>query len=96
MVVDMSYRLGWIDSSSVKQVNDILLRAKLPIAPPKTMTVEMFKSVGAPKTPAGTLGAAAPTCTPQQRPHAALVAPHSSRASTVTKPAKKGEHKRNK
>ncbi|XP_022740253.1 3-dehydroquinate synthase, chloroplastic-like [Durio zibethinus] len=45
MAVDMSYRLGWIDSSIVKRVNDILLRAKLPTAPPETMTVEMFKSV---------------------------------------------------
>ncbi|KAE8703829.1 3-dehydroquinate synthase [Hibiscus syriacus] len=45
MAVDMSHRLGWIDSSIVKRVNDILLRAKLPTAPPDTMTVEMFKSV---------------------------------------------------
>ncbi|KAB2057691.1 hypothetical protein ES319_A11G184700v1 [Gossypium barbadense] len=45
MAVDMSYRLGWIDSSIVKRVDDILLRAKLPTAPPETMTVEMFKSV---------------------------------------------------
>ncbi|KAH1081990.1 hypothetical protein J1N35_021751 [Gossypium stocksii] len=45
MAVDMSYRLGWIDSSIVKRVDDILLRAKLPISPPETMTVEMFKSV---------------------------------------------------
>ncbi|KAK8517675.1 hypothetical protein V6N13_127833 [Hibiscus sabdariffa] len=45
MAVDMSYRLGWIDSSIVKRVNDILLRAKLPTTPPETMTVEMFKSV---------------------------------------------------
>ncbi|KAG8474564.1 hypothetical protein CXB51_031352 [Gossypium anomalum] len=45
MAVDMSYRLGWIDSSIVKRVNDILQRAKLPTDPPETMTVEMFKSV---------------------------------------------------
>ncbi|KAK8327588.1 hypothetical protein V6Z12_A11G192400 [Gossypium hirsutum] len=45
MAVDMSYRLGWIDSSIVKRVDDILLRTKLPTAPPETMTVEMFKSV---------------------------------------------------
>ncbi|MBA0861396.1 hypothetical protein Goshw_027481 [Gossypium schwendimanii] len=45
MAVDMSYRLGWIDSSIVKRVDDILLRAKLPAASPETMTVEMFKSV---------------------------------------------------
>ncbi|XVE87457.1 hypothetical protein DITRI_Ditri18aG0119000 [Diplodiscus trichospermus] len=45
MAVDMSYRLGWIDSSIVKRVKDILLQAKLPVVPPETMTVEMFKSV---------------------------------------------------
>ncbi|XVF62209.1 hypothetical protein PTKIN_Ptkin08bG0199000 [Pterospermum kingtungense] len=45
MAVDMSYRLGWIDSTIVKRVKDILLRAKLPTVPPETMTVEMFKSV---------------------------------------------------
>lgn len=46
MAVDMSYRLGWIDDSIVKRVHDILVEAKLPIAPPPgTMTVEMFKSV---------------------------------------------------
>ncbi|TYG45767.1 hypothetical protein ES288_D11G201200v1 [Gossypium darwinii] len=45
MAVDMSYRLGWIDSSIVKRVDDILPRAKLPTASPETMTVEMFKSV---------------------------------------------------
>ncbi|MBA0587279.1 hypothetical protein Gorai_000411, partial [Gossypium raimondii] len=41
----MSYHLGWVDSSIVKQVNSILLIYKLPIAPPKTMTMEMFKFV---------------------------------------------------
>ncbi|KAA3474491.1 3-dehydroquinate synthase, chloroplastic [Gossypium australe] len=51
MAVDMSYRLGWIDSSIVKRVDDILLRAKLPTAPPETMTVEMFKSVMAVRAP---------------------------------------------
>ncbi|XVF15947.1 hypothetical protein REPUB_Repub09cG0199800 [Reevesia pubescens] len=45
MAVDMSYRLGWIDSSIVKRVNDILLQAKLPTTPPETVTVDMFKSV---------------------------------------------------
>ncbi|KAA3477500.1 3-dehydroquinate synthase, chloroplastic [Gossypium australe] len=42
MAVDMSYRLGWIDSSIVKRVNDILQRATLPTAPPETMTVEIL------------------------------------------------------
>ncbi|WCJ32658.1 3-dehydroquinate synthase putative [Euphorbia peplus] len=45
MAVDMSYRLGWIDDSIVKRVDAILKHAKLPTAPPGTMTVEMFKSV---------------------------------------------------
>ncbi|XP_057965312.1 3-dehydroquinate synthase, chloroplastic [Malania oleifera] len=45
MAVDMSYRLGWIDDSIVKRVDNILQRAKLPTAPPGTMTVDMFKSV---------------------------------------------------
>lgn len=45
MAVDMSYRLGWIDDSIVKRVRSILEEAKLPISPPETMTVEMFKSV---------------------------------------------------
>ncbi|XWS29180.1 hypothetical protein CRYUN_Cryun24cG0006400 [Craigia yunnanensis] len=54
MAVDMSYRLGWIDSSIVKRVNDILLQAKLPSVPPETMTVEMFKSVMAVREPSFT------------------------------------------
>ncbi|KAK4760821.1 hypothetical protein SAY87_005714 [Trapa incisa] len=45
MAVDMSYRLGWIDESIVVRVQNILKQAKLPTAPPETMTVEMFKSV---------------------------------------------------
>jgi 3-dehydroquinate synthase len=45
MAVDMSYRLGWIDDLLVKRVLNILQQAKLPTAPPDTITVEMFKSV---------------------------------------------------
>ena len=45
MAVDMSYRLGWIDESIVKRAHNIIQQAKLPTAPPETMTVEMFKSV---------------------------------------------------
>uniref|UniRef100_A0A6N2NAC1 3-dehydroquinate synthase, chloroplastic n=1 Tax=Salix viminalis TaxID=40686 RepID=A0A6N2NAC1_SALVM len=45
MAVDMSYRLGWIDDQLVKRIHNILQQAKLPTAPPDTMTVEMFKSV---------------------------------------------------
>lgn len=45
MAVDVSYRLGWIDETLVKRVLKILQQAKLPTAPPETMTVDMFKSV---------------------------------------------------
>lgn len=45
MAIDMSYRLGWIDESIMKRASNILKQAKLPTAPPDTMTVEMFKSV---------------------------------------------------
>ncbi|PSS36565.1 3-dehydroquinate synthase [Actinidia chinensis var. chinensis] len=45
MAVAMSYHLGWIDESIVKRVDNILQQAKLPTAPPETMTIEMFKSV---------------------------------------------------
>ncbi|KAK4412609.1 3-dehydroquinate synthase, chloroplastic [Sesamum alatum] len=44
MAAEMSYRLGWIDGSIVNRLKNILRRAKLPITPPPTMTVEMFKS----------------------------------------------------
>ena len=45
MAVDMSYRLGWIDDTIVSRVLAILKQAKLPTAPPDSMTVEMFKSI---------------------------------------------------
>lgn len=45
MAVDMSHRLGWIDESLVGRVHNILKKARLPIAPPESMTVEMFKSI---------------------------------------------------
>ncbi|KAK6125947.1 hypothetical protein DH2020_040255 [Rehmannia glutinosa] len=45
MAVDMSHRLGWIDDSLVQRVHTILQQAKLPTAPPETMTLDMFKSV---------------------------------------------------
>ncbi|VFQ99071.1 unnamed protein product [Cuscuta campestris] len=45
MAVDMSRRLGWIDDSIVQRVGHILQQAKLPTAPPKTMTVEKFQSI---------------------------------------------------
>lgn len=45
MAVDMSHRLGWIDESLVKRANNIIKQFKLPIAPPESVTVEMFRSV---------------------------------------------------
>lgn len=45
MAVNMSYRLGWIDDTIVSRVLAILKQAKLPTAPPESMTVEMFKSI---------------------------------------------------
>lgn len=45
MAVDLSHRLGWIDESLVGRVHNILKQARLPIAPPESMTVEMFKSI---------------------------------------------------
>lgn len=45
MAVDMSYRLGWIDESIVRRVNDILKQANLPTAPPEIVTMDVFKSV---------------------------------------------------
>lgn len=45
MAVDLSRRLGWIDESLVGRVHSILKQAKLPTAPPESMTVEMFKSI---------------------------------------------------
>lgn len=45
MAVDMSYRLGWIDDTIVSRVLAILKQAKLPTAPPESVTVEMFKSI---------------------------------------------------
>ncbi|PKA55667.1 3-dehydroquinate synthase [Apostasia shenzhenica] len=44
MVADMSYRLGWVDSSIVERVLNIIQKANLPTAPPQMMTVELFKS----------------------------------------------------
>ncbi|XP_068334215.1 3-dehydroquinate synthase, chloroplastic [Pyrus communis] len=45
MAVDMSYRLGWIDDALVKRTTNILKQAKLPVAPPESVTIETFISV---------------------------------------------------
>ena len=45
MAVDLSLRLGWIDESLAGRVHSILKQAKLPTAPPESMTVKMFKSI---------------------------------------------------
>lgn len=36
---------GWIDSSLVERVRNLLLRAKQPVAPPKGMTEQQFKDL---------------------------------------------------
>lgn len=45
MAADMSLRLGWIDAHLQQRVIDIFQRARLPIAPPKTVGVATFKSL---------------------------------------------------
>lgn len=45
MAVDLSHRLGWIDESLVGRVHSITKQARLPTAPPESMTLEMFKSI---------------------------------------------------
>ncbi|CAL1382263.1 unnamed protein product [Linum trigynum] len=45
MAADLSYRLGWIDDSLVKRVRNILEQSRLPVAPPESITMEMFRSI---------------------------------------------------
>ncbi len=45
MAVDLSVRLGWIDSSVAVRTKDLLVRAGLPITSPKDMTPEDFLSL---------------------------------------------------
>jgi len=42
MATEMSKRLGWLKSSEVQQVRDLLLQANLPVTPPSTMSAENF------------------------------------------------------
>jgi 3-dehydroquinate synthase len=42
MAADFSARLGYLSAANVVQLRDLLLRAKLPIAPPADMSVEQF------------------------------------------------------
>jgi len=42
MAAKMSYRLGWMDEAQLGRVDAALLAAKLPIAPPDSMTAEEF------------------------------------------------------
>ncbi|MCO5581621.1 hypothetical protein L7F22_035510 [Adiantum nelumboides] len=44
MAADMCVRLGWIDETLQSRVLSLLKRAKLPTAPPKHLTKEMFRS----------------------------------------------------
>jgi len=45
MAVDLSVRLGWIDSSVATRTKDLLVRAGLPISSPDDMTPEQFLSL---------------------------------------------------
>ena len=45
MAVDLSVRLGWIDSSVAVRTKDLLVRAGLPVSSPEDMTPEQFLSL---------------------------------------------------
>ncbi|GAX83650.1 hypothetical protein CEUSTIGMA_g11075.t1 [Chlamydomonas eustigma] len=45
MAADLSYRLGWIDGALRDRTVALLARARLPIAPPATMTNAQFRSL---------------------------------------------------
>ncbi|KAL3696495.1 hypothetical protein R1sor_010571 [Riccia sorocarpa] len=45
MAADMSLRLGWIDKDLFNRILSITMRAKLPIEPPSSMDVQLFKSI---------------------------------------------------
>ncbi len=42
LAADLSQRLGWLSTAEVQRVEAILLAAKLPVLPPKTMTPDTF------------------------------------------------------
>lgn len=44
MASDMSRRLGWISEELDQRVQNLIKRSKLPVVPPKDMTVDEFKS----------------------------------------------------
>lgn len=44
MASDMSRRLGWITDELDERIKNLIERSKLPLVPPKDMTVEEFKS----------------------------------------------------
>ncbi|KAH7424162.1 hypothetical protein KP509_12G093200 [Ceratopteris richardii] len=44
MAADMCVRMGWIDKSLQSRILSLLERAKLPTAPPRHLTTEMFRS----------------------------------------------------
>ncbi|KAI5072174.1 hypothetical protein GOP47_0012280 [Adiantum capillus-veneris] len=45
MAADMCVRLGWIDRTLQSRILNLLERSKLPTAPPRHLTTEMFKSI---------------------------------------------------
>lgn len=42
MATELSYRLGWVDDSVLERARALIQRARLPIAPPATMTPDDF------------------------------------------------------
>lgn len=44
MAADMSQRLGWIDGELVQRIRALNEKAKLPVAPPPSMTEEQFRN----------------------------------------------------
>jgi len=45
MAADLSHRLGWLDSSRLGRIIEIIERAKLPTTPPATMTADRFREL---------------------------------------------------
>lgn len=45
MAADMSRRLGWIDDALQKRILSLIERAKVPTAPPTTLSVDTFKNL---------------------------------------------------
>jgi 3-dehydroquinate synthase len=42
MAAEMSCKLGWLESATVKRIEQLFVRARLPVGPPAGMTVSNF------------------------------------------------------